>query len=151
MKILTGLMLMMTVMAPRSWAAQAPAPSGQELIALENDWSQAAVKRDRTALQRFYADEYVFTDENGFVSNKAKEIENISSGVFRLTSYKFEDMKVHLYGDMAVVTGRNTIKGTWEDIKRDVSGPYRFTDVFVKRSGRWQCVASQSSAVTEKK
>lgn len=59
-------------------------------------------------------------------------------------------MKVRLYGDVAVVTGRNTIKATWEDIQRDISGPYRFTDVFVKRGGHWQCIASQASRVKEK-
>ena len=150
MKILTGFMLMMALAAPRGWAAQAPASTERELTKLENDWSQAAVKRDGAALQRFYADEYIFTDENGVVSGKTKEIADISTGMFRLTSYKFEDMKVHVYGDVAVVTGRNTIKGTWEDIKRDISGPYRFTDVFVKRNGQWQCVASQSSQITGK-
>jgi ketosteroid isomerase-like protein len=151
MKILSSLMLLIALATPRSWAAQAAVSPERELTALENDWSQAAVKRDGVALQRFYADEYIFTDENGVVSNKAKDIADLTSGAFRLTSYKFEDMKVRIYGDVAVVTGRNTIAGTWEDIKRDISGPYRFTDVFVKRNGRWQCVASQSSSVTEKK
>ena len=65
--------------------------------------------------------------------------------------FKFDDMKVHVYGNVAVVTGRNTIKGVWEDIEHDISGPYRFTDVFVKRDGRWQCVASQSSRIDLKK
>jgi ketosteroid isomerase-like protein len=149
-KIFLAVLLILASVAPRSWAAQAPGPSEQELIALENDWSQAAVKRDGAALQRFYADEYIFTDENGVVSNKTQEILNLTNGIFRLTSYKFEDVKVRVYGDVAVVTGRNTIKGIWEDVKRDISGPYRFTDVFVKRNGRWQCVASQSSAVAAK-
>jgi len=121
----------------------------QELLKLENDWSQASMKRDATALARFYADEYIFTDADGVVTNKAKELKNLTSGAFRLTAYKFDDMKVRIYGDTAVVTGRNTIKGVWEDINRDISGPYRFTDIFVKHDGRWQCVASQSSRVTE--
>jgi len=149
MKRLSVFALMMALAVPRSWA-QAPSGAEQELIALENDWSQASVKRDGTALQRFYADEYLFTDQDGVVSNKTKEISNITGGMFQLISYKFEDMRVHVYGDVAVVTGRNTIKGTWEDIKRDISGPYRFTDVFVKRNGRWQCVASQASRITGK-
>ena len=33
----------------------------------------------------------------------------------------------------------------WEDLQRDMNGTYRFTDVFVRRDGRWQCVASQAS------
>jgi ketosteroid isomerase-like protein len=149
MKILSGVVLMMALAVPGGWA-QTPNTSEQELTRLENDWSQAVVRRDGTALQRFYADEYIFTDEKGVVWNKAKEIADISSGAFRLTSYKFDDLKVHNYGDVAVVTGRNTIKGLWENVKRDISGPYRFTDVFVKRAGRWQCVASQSSRITER-
>ena len=91
-----------------------------------------------------------FTNEDGAVTNKAKEIADITTGTFRLTSYKFDDLKVHIYGDVAVVTGRNTIKGVWDDIKRRHQCPYRFTDVFVKLNGRWQCVASQSSRMTER-
>ena len=122
----------------------------RDLLKLENDWSLASMKRDAAALQPFYADEYMFTDADGVVTNKSQELKNLTSGTFRLMAYKFGDLNVRIYGDTAVVTGRNTIKGAWEDIKRDISGPYRFTDVFVKRDGRWQCVASQSSRLAEK-
>jgi ketosteroid isomerase-like protein len=141
-----GLLVFATAVLPR---AQGSKSVEQTLVALENDWSDASMKRDGAALQRFYADEYIFTDSDGSVSGKAKEIADITGGVFRLTSYKFEQLAVHVYGDVAVVTGQNTIKGVWEDIRRDVSGPYRFTDVFVRRSGRWECVASQASRITE--
>jgi ketosteroid isomerase-like protein len=130
--------------------AQTPTTPERELLKLEDEWSQASIKRDGAALPRFYADEYLFTDEDGVVTDKAKEMKNLTTGVFRLESYKFDDMKVRVYGDVAIVTGRNTIKGMWDDIKRDVSGPYRFTDVFVRRDGRWQCVASQSSRIVQK-
>jgi ketosteroid isomerase-like protein len=144
MKVLAGLALT-TVLAVSASCAQTR--SDGELITLETEWSQAAVKRDGADLQRFYADEYIFTNEDGVISSKTKDIADITSGTFHLTEYKFEDMKVHFYGDVAVVTGRNTIKGRWEDTGSDISGPYRFTDVFVKRDGRWQCVASQSSRI----
>lgn len=124
--------------------------TSEELVAVEQAWSEAAVARDEMALNRFYADDYVFTNEDGVISNKAREIENITTGMFRLTSFAFSDVTVRFYGNVAVVTGQNTIKGTWEDINKDISGPYRFTDVFVKRGGRWQCVASQSSRISVK-
>ena len=149
MKTFYGMAVAVALMVAPA-AAQTPVNPEQELIKLESDWSQASIKRDGASLQQFYSDEYLFTDADGVTSTKSKEIANLTSGMFRLTAYKFEDVKVHVYGDVAVVTGRNTIKGVWEDIKRDVSGPYRFTDVFVRRNGRWQCVASQSSRVTEK-
>jgi ketosteroid isomerase-like protein len=149
MKTLSAFILMTLALAlPRGWAQTPPAGPEQALIALETSWSQAAITRDAAALGRFYADEFIFTNEDGATSNKAKEITNITSGMFRLTAFKFNDLKVHVYGDVAVVTGENDIKGTWEDINKDISGPYRFTDVFVKRNARWQCVASQSSRIT---
>jgi ketosteroid isomerase-like protein len=149
MRTIPGLILTIVLAAPLGWA-ETRSPAEQELVKLENDWSQAAMKRDGAALKQFYADEYVFTDSDGTTSAKTQEIANLSTGAFRLTAYKFEDMKVRVYGEVAVVTGRNTITGFWEDIKRDISGPYRFTDIFVKRNGRWQCVTSQSSRVVEK-
>jgi ketosteroid isomerase-like protein len=146
MKVLAGLALATMLAVTPGWTQTRSTPE-QELVALENAWSRASVNRDKVAMERFYADEYIFTNEDGTVSNKAKDITDSTTGEFHLMSYQFEDMKVHLYGDVAVVTGRNTIKGIWEDINHDISGPYRFTDVFVKRNGRWQCVASQSSRV----
>jgi ketosteroid isomerase-like protein len=148
MKTLLGLALVLALAALPN-AAPAPRGSEQELLNLENQWSHAVMSRDAATLARFYADEYMFTDPDGIVSDKAKETKNITSGTFRLTSYKFDDMKARVYGEVAVVTGRNTIKGVWNDIHRDISGPYRFTDVFVRRDGRWQCVASQSSRISE--
>ena len=87
MKLLCGLALVTALAVPHV-QAQTPG-SEQELIKVENDWSQAAVKGDSAALLQFYADEYIFTDEDGTISNKAKEIGDISSGSFRLTSYRF--------------------------------------------------------------
>src|SRR5437773_6288883 len=108
MKILYGLAIMLAMVVPQS-QAQTRTVGEQELINLENAWSQAAVNRDSAALQHFYAKEYIFTDADGAVTTKDQELANITGGVFKLTAYNFEDMNVHVYGNFAVVTGRNTI------------------------------------------
>ena len=123
--------------------AQTANASEQELIKIENGWMDAVVKRDGPALQRLYADEYVYTDSDGVVRNKAQDIADITSGRVRIASFVLGDLKVQVHGETAVVTGRNTLKGTFEGM--DISGSYRFTDVFVKRVGRWQAVATQST------
>jgi len=55
------------------------------------------------------------------------------------------DVKVQLYDSAAVVTFRVVWHGRFKDA--DISGPQRMTDVFVKREGRWQCVASQATRI----
>ena len=59
-------------------------------------------------------------------------------------------MKVRVFGNAAVVTGRTTIKGGKYKGK-DISGQYRFTDTWVKRNGHWLCVASANTRVTPPK
>ena len=56
-------------------------------------------------------------------------------------SIKDSDVKVQLYGDSAVLTGRTDIKG--KEKSQDISGAYRWLRVYVKRDGRWQVVAEQ--------
>lgn len=60
-------------------------------------------------------------------------------------TYKFEDLKVHVYEGFATVTGINDFVATYKG--KDSSCRCRFTDVFVKRDGRWQVVASHVSKV----
>jgi len=142
-----GLTLIGILVVPQV-SAQTSGSSEKEILKLENRWSEAVVKRDTTTLQRLFADEYLATDPLGGVSNKAQSIADIASGTFVVTSFTLDDMKVHIYGKVAVVTGSNDMKGTYSG--KDISGKYRFTDVFVKRSGRWQCVATQSTLVPKK-
>jgi ketosteroid isomerase-like protein len=120
----------------------------QELIKLENDWAVAAVKLDVAFFERIYADDFIFTDTDGNVSTKAQQIAILKPGGDVATSAVVDELKVRVYGDAAVVTGRwtskETIKGT------DISGQYRYTDTWVKLAGRWQCVAEHSSKIPQK-
>jgi len=123
----------------------------QEILQLENDWNNAVLKKDRAALQSLYATEYLYTDSDGVTHTKSQDIADVVSAVSHTESFALSDLKVNVYGAgaAAVVTGRNTIKASFRS--KDVSGTYRFTDVFVKRNGRWQVVATQSTKVTSRK
>jgi len=47
-----------------------------------------------------------------------------------------------LYGTTAVVTGMDTVKG--KNRGQGYENKYLYMDVWVKRSGRWQCVKTYS-------
>ena len=65
---------------------------------------------------------------------------------------------IYLSNDGYVEQGPYTINGnltTWDSMKaefkgKDISGQYRWTDTFIKRNGRWQCVATHASNVAQK-
>jgi ketosteroid isomerase-like protein len=120
----------------------------KELIKVESDWSNAWEKSDVKFLEQLYATEYLATGSDGTVYNTVDGIKDDTSPEYVEKSFSLSDLKVNIYGETAVVTGRNNVKfkkgGKAEQIDA------RFTDVFVKRDGRWQCVATQGTKVGKK-
>ena len=132
--------------APRAKLGATTASVEQTLMKLEHEWAEALVRRDVGALDRIMADEVVGVDSSGAVWSKAQLIANVKSGNFATEVAAAEGMTVRVYGNTAVVTGRYSDKSNYRG--RDTSVNARFVDVFVKRAGRWQAVASQETAIT---
>ena len=121
----------------------------QELIKLENDWNNAMVKRDVAALSRIVTDDWTTIDpDDGTITTKAQSLANLKSGEDVFTSAVGDEWKVRVYGDAAVVLSRETVKEQYKG--KDVSGQYRYTDTWIKKAGRWQCVASAGTKITKK-
>ena len=140
--------LALFALTPPLVRAQVPGAAEKELIDVETHWGEVTVKGDLQALERLYADEYLAIDPAGATFTKAQDIANVKSGNFKLETFKLDEVKVRVHGEMGVVTGRNTIKATY--MGKDISGVYRFTDTFVKRAGRWQVITTQGTAVAPK-
>jgi ketosteroid isomerase-like protein len=119
----------------------------QTLMHIEQELDDAVVKGDTSPSEKYLADNSTFTDPGGMVMDKARNIDDFKSGNLKIGSSKLEDMKVQVYGNTAVVTYGTTDKGTYKG--KDISGNYRWTDVFVKRNGRWQIVAGQGTRVAQ--
>ena len=120
-----------------------------ELIQLERDIGQANIKRDKAFFERVEAEEFIFTDSGGGTTTKAEDVASLDkpTGEFKLVSYDVDEMKVSVYGNTAVVTGGTTTVLRSKD--REITNKSRFTDVFVRRGGRWQIVAGHSSRIRE--
>ena len=140
--VLLGLTTVFTM--PRQAAAQATNVE-QTLLQLERDWEQANAKNDTAALERILAPEFVSTDSDGRLVTRAEMFARRKSGAVKFTEFTQDDYKVHVVGDTAVVPGRSTLKGIRDG--KNLSGRERWTDVFVRRNGSWQAVASHSSRI----
>jgi ketosteroid isomerase-like protein len=56
---------------------------------------------------------------------------------------EISELKVQDFGDVGVVTGKLVERGRYKT--DDLSGTYRFTDVWARRNGRWRLVAGQET------
>jgi ketosteroid isomerase-like protein len=120
----------------------------QEVRTLMPEWDEAYMRRDTDALDRILADDFIFTDAVGAVSNKACYVMAVikSPDMTLIEPLGSDDVIVLVYGDdAAVVTGRSPIKG--RPRRTATNDLYRFTDRWVRRQGHWQVVASQVTRV----
>ena len=113
---------------------------------IERDWVIALEKADTAAIDRLEAADYVVTDQDGQVHTKAQGIADLQSGAQKFETFRLDDLKVRVFGDSAIAFGLDTEKSSYKG--KDTSGQYRFTDVFVKRDGRWQAVTTHVSKVS---
>ena len=119
----------------------------QEVTKLLQDFLAAVPRGDKKVFDDFFADDVIYTRSAGVTVNKAEIIKNIGVRAANEPAATFEanDITVHPYGNMAVVNFRlvmhNQNNGTAE------TAYYRNTGTFLKRNGKWQVVAWQSTKV----
>jgi ketosteroid isomerase-like protein len=118
----------------------------EQLKKLETDRAAAAVKGDVAVLEKGTSDDYTFINMNGQMSDKSQMVDAFKSGQTKLTSDEVSEMKVRVYGNTAVVTGKAAIKGTLRG--QDATGQIMFTRVWVKKGVNWQSVAFQQTRVS---
>jgi ketosteroid isomerase-like protein len=120
----------------------------EELLKLEKEFTQAIVKNDADAIARFLADDWIIIDADGGIVDKARFLGVIKSGALTHEMMESDEVAVRIYGEAAVVTGLTATKGKF--MGQEFSTRERATDVFVKQSGRWQCVFSQLTRFSKK-
>ena len=122
-----------------------PSSTEQEIQSLENERNRAIVSGDAAALERMTADDYTFITLRGELRSKSEIVKGFKTESFKYDSRTISDLKIRVYGDTAIVTGRSTQKGA--ENGKDYSGDYRFTRVYAKQNGRWLTVALQATLI----
>ena len=145
MKVLLTVLLLVLV-APRLSSAQTsarPDDDQSKILALENVWNQAEEHKDVKALEMLLHPNLVYVDYDGSMMTKEEFIASAKAPALHPEQIVNESMTAHMFGDSAVVTGVYREKGVKNGKAYQRRG--RFTDTWVYQSGRWVCVASQST------
>jgi ketosteroid isomerase-like protein len=115
------------------------------VLALEHAWDQALERRDVKALSAIFDDSLIYVDYDGAVLTKAGYLARVKANATPIEQIVAEEMSVQLFGSTAVVVGTYRVKGV------EKGKPYlrrgRFTDIWVRTSGNWMCVAAASTPI----
>jgi ketosteroid isomerase-like protein len=134
-----------TKQKPAGTSKAASSDVEQTLMKMEHDGLAALLKKDVAGFGRIFADDAVLNPPDGTTQTKSQLVADVKSGDLVIESSEMSDMKVRAYGDAAVVTYVTNDKGKYKG--QDITGHYRWTDVFVRTGGTWRIVASQGTPI----
>ncbi|MBA3882563.1 MAG: DUF4440 domain-containing protein [Chthoniobacterales bacterium] len=118
--------------------------------ALEKRWQEAIVKHDVAVINELVADDFVGVSSSGRTGSKSTLLNEVKRDGNSYTSAEARSMVVRTPGaGIAVVTGIAKESGTTTS-GQSFTNSRRFTDTWVERAGRWQCVASQTTQLPNK-
>ena len=111
---------------------------------LETKWATAQKDGKTDIVSPLLADRFINVGTDGKLVNKDDLLAHMKPGQW--DDYGISDIKVIVYGHIAIATGRFTGKGQVGDHKVDIHE--RWTDTWVRMpGGMWQCVASQQTEI----
>jgi ketosteroid isomerase-like protein len=131
---------------PASTRPRATTSAEQAVRQQDQERIRAQINADSVALRRIYADDFLGIGPTGVVRKKAEVIADFKAHALTYQSITTAEVRVRVYGNTAVETGRSTMVG--QDRGKPVPRDNRFTRVWVMRAGRWQLVANHYSLMT---
>jgi ketosteroid isomerase-like protein len=117
----------------------------QQILKADTDRFAAMVNGDVATLDRLLAVELSYIHTSARIEDKHAFLYGIKSGKTKYSSIIPSERQVHVMGTVATVVGVAVVRGEDNDPGIDVG--IRYTGVYVRRDGRWQMVACQSTRI----
>jgi Domain of unknown function (DUF4440) len=122
-----------------------PGDPADQFREMEKSLAAAYMRGDRAFVDDLLADDWTSTDYRGQLWTKTKVLALFDGPRPPMTKAEIDVDRVRLVGDVAIVTGRSVSAGRVDG--RDVSVTQRYTDIYIRRDGRWRVVASQGTQI----
>ncbi len=113
----------------------------EQIRELMQRWDNALVNRNLEFVAGILAEDFTYIGSSGQVQNRAEHLALIKSADLRIESSSSSNFVIRIYGDMAVAIAEGRIKGSYKSNGFD--NRYRYTDVWIRRNGRWKVVNTQ--------
>lgn len=126
---------------------RAPVGDAAQVVYLEREWNDADMSGNASWFEKNYASDISnISSRNGKLTSKSEELSSMKTRKGNTTYAELSDLNTRQEGDTMIVTGINRVKGSDDDGKA-FDRRVAFTDVWVKRDGRWQVLATQGTDI----
>jgi len=115
----------------------------QQIKTLHEERRKAALKGDVSFFEKYLTADYQGIGGDGRLITKDQHLQMLKSGAIKYEAIDERDLKVHVYGDTAIVTALASIKLTVDG--KPIRGDHRATFVWVKQEGNWKLASFQAT------
>jgi len=140
--------ILVALAIPKTTSAQTSHDADvHEFERLEMVWNEAHEHGDADVLEKLWADDMEVAVPKMPVMTKADVLKFARSGRMKFLSYRTSDIRVRVYDNAAVVTGR--LQRTRSMNGQEISDDWRFTKIYVRETGQWRVVSFHASEAAQ--
>lgn len=114
---------------------------------IEDNFNLAVVSNNVDEIKKCVTSDWVLVDSQGGIIPQEGFFSVLQTGQLAHSTMTKEILRVKLYGDIALVTGRGQNTGTWQG--QPLEGDEWITDVYKKENDQWLCVLTHLTPVKE--
>ncbi|HEX6159955.1 MAG TPA: nuclear transport factor 2 family protein [Thermoanaerobaculia bacterium] len=130
-------------------SASVYADDAEEVKRLDKEITVATWTGDAVWFEENVADEYVLVTPTGGTRTKRDVVRELATPGMQMEPYEPREVILRMYGDAAVITGRVLQRYVLGGIR--FANDLRYTNVYVKKKGRWLLVSGHISSVAVKR
>jgi hypothetical protein len=124
------------------------AGDADEVARLDKEISVATWAGDAVWFEEHLADEYVLITPTGALRGKRDVIRELANPL-RMEPFEPTEVQIRMFGETAIATGRMLQRFTLGGIR--FANDLRYTDVYIKRKGRWLLASAHVSSVASRR
>ena len=108
-------------------------------------WDKAIVRKDKATIEANMAEDFRNIDGDADIATKESFVTGLVDPKLAINPYAVDDFDVRLYGDVALLSGRTRMTGSYDG--KAFASHYRYIDIYVRRNGSWKITSVQITKV----
>lgn len=114
---------------------------------IEDSFNLAVISNSVDEIKKCITDDWVLVDSQGGIIPQERFFNILEQGLLSHSMMTKEVLRVKVYGDIALVTGRGQNTGIWQG--QPIQADEWVTDVYKNENNKWLCVLTHLTPVKE--
>ena len=120
----------------------------KEFQLVEDNFNNAVISNNLDEISECISTDWVLVDTQGGIIPKERFFYVVEQGLLKHTTMTKEILRVKIYDNIALVTGRGKNTGTWQG--QPMQADEWITDIYKKEDEKWVCVLTHLTPVSNK-